>query len=1296
MATLVLGAAGAAIGGSLGGSILGLSGAVIGRAVGATLGRVIDQRIMGSGSEAIEHGRIDRFRLTGASEGATIPRIVGRVRVGGQVIWATRFKEHRSVSGGGGKGAPSAPQTTSFSYSVSLALALSEGEILRVGRIWADGTEIARHSLQMRVHTGTEDQLPDALIAAVEGVDEAPAFRGTAYVVIEDLDLTPFGNRVPQLSFEVVRTASAKGLVAGPSELIRGVALVPGTGEYALATTATHYDHGGGIKDSANVNTLQDTPDFNVSLQDLEEELPEVGATSLVVSWFGDDLRCGACSLRPRVEQDDVDGTPIAWTVSGATRQTAGRVPVVEDRPVYGGTPADAAVVEAIRALNDRQMDVTFYPFILMDQLAGNGLPDPWGAEEQAALPWRGRITTSLAPGIAGSPDRTAAAATEVAAFFGMASASDFSIGDGVVSYSGPQEWSYRRFILHYAALCAAAGGVEAFCIGTEMRSLTQIRGAGDSFPAVAQFVALAAEVRSLLPDAKLGYAADWSEYFGYHPADTGNLHFHLDPLWSAPQIDFIGIDNYMPVADWRDGSDHADAAFGSALNMDYLDANIEGGEGYDWHYPTEEARLAQRHVPIEDGSYGEPWVYRYKDIRSWWSEPHHDRIDGVRLEAPTAWEPQSKPFRMTEYGCAAIDKGANQPNRFLDPKSSESGLPHFSNGRRDDAMQAQYLRAFLSHWERPEANPVSEEYGGRMLDLDHSFAWAWDTRPWPAFPDLLEFWSDGENYGRGHWINGRAAGQPLDRVIAEICQACNLGPFDVSRVHGVVRGYAISEVQDARADLQPLLLAHGIEAVERNGVLTFFMRGDATEHLLSEEGLVRGSGPVLSIQRAPEAEVTGRVRLHHLDAGGSFAPRVGDAVHPGRASLPVSESELPLALTAGEGHALAERFLAEARVARDSLELTIPPSLRAVRVGDHIRLDRNGDAWRVDRLEDAGVRKVQAVRVEKAVFEASDAVEDGSGTVRPPATLPVDALLLDLPILTGSEVPHAPHVAISARPWPGSVAVHSSVEDAGYRLNTLVDVPSVTGVTVTELLRARPGVWDRGAELVVRLGAGDLASVSEAAILSGANAMAIGDGSIGGWEILQFRDARLVAPGVWALAMRLRGQRGTEAYMPDAWPIGSRVVLLDGAPTQIELAPDAVGLPRHYRIGSARHPLDHPSYLYRVETAGGEGLRPYAPVHLRASAEDGSLSLRWIRRSRAVGEAWDSADIALAEASERYRVQLLDTAGAVLTATETTLPFVSFSAGDIATLADTPVTARVAQISDIFGSGHAASLTLM
>ena len=426
MATLVLSAAGMALGGSLGGSVLGLSAAAAGRAAGAMLGRAIDERILGAGSAPVETGRVDRFRLTGASEGTSVTRIHGAVRLGGQVIWATRFQES-STTTGGGKGAPQ-PEVTQFSYSVSLAVALCEGEISGVGRIWADGVEIPTGDLQISVYRGTEDQLPDPRMEAVEGAGRVPAYRGIAYVVIEDLPLGRFGNRVPQFSFEVFRPAPQRSDDSAEdiARLLRGVALIPGTGEYALATTPVYLSTGFAERKAANISTPQGKADLLVSLDSLETELPRLRSVSLVACWFGGDLRAGHCRIEPKVEQAQADGEGMPWSVSGLSRDTARLVPRQDDQPVYGGTPTDASVIQAIREIRQRGKQVVFYPFLLMDQMAGNALPDPHGSAGQPPLPWRGRITLSVAPGRPGSPDGTAAADAEVAAFFGQAESSHF------------------------------------------------------------------------------------------------------------------------------------------------------------------------------------------------------------------------------------------------------------------------------------------------------------------------------------------------------------------------------------------------------------------------------------------------------------------------------------------------------------------------------------------------------------------------------------------------------------------------------------------------------------------------------------------------------------------------------------------------------------------------------------------------------------------------------------------------------------------------------------------------------
>ena len=1316
MATIILGAVGGAIGSSIGGTVLGLSGAVIGQAAGATVGGIIDQRLMGAGSRAVETGRVDRLRLTSASEGAPVPRLWGRVRVGGQVIWSSRFAEDSEVRRIGGSKAGT--RVREYSYSISLAVALCEGEIVGVGRVWADGAELVADRLAMRVYTGSEAQLPDPRIEAIEGAGQAPAYRGIAYVVIEDLDLAPFGNRVPQLTFEVLRSAEG-AQVPDLMQGLRAVALIPGTGEASLSTRPAETGRPEGpmpelsdvvmpalaaLMDGqrpVNVNTATGRADMEVALDQLTLELPHCRSVLLVVSWFGDDLRCGECTVRPKVEHH---GRGPRWEVCGLDRDAAPLLQTLDGRVVYGGTPSDHTVVEGITALRDAGQSVVFYPFLLMEQMAGNELPDPWSdAATQPTLPWRGRITASVAPGRPGTPDRTAAVEAQVNAFFGAAEPGDFSVEDGRVVYSGPaNDWGLRRFILHYAWVAKAAGGVDAFCVGSEMRGLTQLRGAGDSFPAVEAFRRLAADVREILgAEVRISYAADWSEYFGYQSPE-GDRYFHLDAFWADENVDFIGIDNYMPLSDWRDGWAHADAGHGSVLDLDYLRANVAGGEGFDWYYASDEDRAAQHRTPITDGAHGEPWIWRYKDLRSWWSEPHHERIEGVRQGTPTAWVPQSKPFWFTELGCPAVDRGTNQPNVFLDPKSSESFLPHHSGGGRDDAIQQQYHRAILAHWAEAPNNPVSEVYGGPMVDMDRAHVWAWDARPFPAFPALTEVWSDGPNWARGHWITGRTAAQPLASVVAEICRRSGIGEVDVSRLYGIVRGLRVASTEPARSVLQTLMLAHGFEAIERDGVLVFRSRGGPASVVLTPEDLGARDGGAVELSRAAEADVAGRVRIVHVEAEADFDVRAVEAALADDPGAVASQTDLPMVLLGSEAEAIAERWLSEARVARDTLRLSLPPSA-ALGAGDvfALELPEGQRCWRIDRLDDTGAQEITAVRVETGMHAPTGAgIAAGAGAGPRQAAFvhagPLLPLFLDLPLLTGGEDPQVPHLAVTGTGWSGPAAVFDGAPDEALALNTRILRRAAVGITQAPLARAAPGLWDRGAPLPVRMLDAALAPASEAGVLAGANAMAIGDGSPDGWEVLQFTEAQLVAPGLWEISGRLRGQAGTDALMPEVWPAGSMVVLLDGAPQQIGLPPGMRGVARRFRIGPADRPLGDPLQVEVEAAFDGIGLRPLSPVHLRARRlTDGTLDLGWVRRTRIGGDSWAGEDVPLGEAEERYRVQVLK-GGALRRAEDVSAPAWTYGATLQATDGVVPpFVVRVAQISQTFGPGPFTEITI-
>lgn len=1311
MATLALAAAGAAAGSALlpsGLTVLGatIGGATIGSQIGALAGSFVDQALFGASGQSrpFSGPRLSDLRVTASTEGAPIPRVYGRARVGGQVIWATDFEEEvvTSQAGGGGKGGggSSASQQIEYRYYANFAVGLAEGEISGIGRVWADGQELDLGGVTWRLYTGTEDQQPDSLISAREGAENAPAYRGLAYIVFERMPLAGFGNRLPQLSFEVFRA------VDDFHKSIRGVVLIPGSGEFVYAPEEVTRREDGGEQVAENVHTRQGGTDWAVSIDQLQASLPNAGSVSLITSWFGTDLRARHCRIRPGVEIAKKQTQPLTWSVAGLSRSEAYVVSRHDGRPAYGGTPSDDTVIAAIRDLRERGLSVTLTPFILMDVPRDNALPDPYrdGDLGQPAYPWRGRITLDVAPGYAASTDKSEAAAAEIAQFVGSAAVGHFTIAGDRVVYSGPAEWSYRRFILHHAFLAKAAGGVDAFVIGSEMRGLTHVRSSEQSYPFVEVLVQLAADVKAVLgPDTKVTYAADWSEYFGHQPQDgSGDVYFNLDPLWASPAIDAIGIDLYWPLSDWREGRDHADAVAGaqSVYDLDYLKSNVAGGEGYDWYYASAEDRASQTRTPITDGQ-GKPWVFRYKDLKSWWLNPHFNRPGGVEQAAPTAWVPQSKPVWFMEIGCPAVDKGSNQPNVFVDPKSAETALPHYSNGQRDDFMQRRYLQALIEAFD-PDAsgaNPISEVYGGSMVDPGRIHVYAWDARPYPAFPADTETWGDGGNWHRGHWINGRVASAPVADLVGRILGDAGFARFDASSLKGILPGYTIDRLMAPREALQPLELAFFFDAVESGDRIVFRPRGDAGPVVeLSPDNLVeeRPGAALLSLTRGQETELPGSAKIIYASAANEYRQAVAEARRLAGASGRVSQADLALVLDAEQAAAIADAWLFEAWAARERASFILPPSKLAVEPSDVVRISDRGRSrlLRLTEVGDRGAREVAALSIDPALYALGEGPARAARTAPPaPSGQPI-GYLLDLPLLRGDEPEHARYFAASQSPWPGAVALFRSPTETGFTMLGLAGAPAIVGELAEALAPGPLGRFDRGSRLSVQLASGELFSAEELQLLAGANTAAVRNAA-GEWEVLQFQSATLVAPGKYELSGLLRGQAGSEGAMGAEVPAGAPFVLITQALVRVDMAPGEIGLAFNWRFGPANKDLGHSSYVQEQHAYRGLGLRPLSPVHVRGRRnESGDLNLTWIRRTRKGGDSWEASEVPLAEDGERYELDVLD--GQTVKRTfVATAPAVTYPAAEQVADFGSPqpsVSVRVFQISSVWGRGAPCS----
>ncbi len=1282
MATLALSVAGQFAGGLVGGPI----GATIGRALGALAGSAIDNALFGDDNSLATPSDM---RLLGSAEGGVIPRIYGWNRVAGNIIWATNL-ERQVVETSGSKGLFNEENEE---IVANFAIALCEGEVASLGRIWADGRLLETEGLNFRFYKGTNNQSPDSLIEAKQGSGNTPAYRGLCYLVFDGLALGQFGNRIPNISVELCR-------VVGELEpAIKAITIIPGATEFGYDPEPRVRIVGFGATQSENAHLLGQTSDWTLSLNELQALCPNLEHVALVVAWFGDDLRCAQCLIQPRVENSTRQIEGAQWVVSGMSRTQVPVMTQYQGGPAYGGTPSDAAVLAAIADLKARGLKVTLYPFVLMDIETSNSLSDPYtGNSGQPAYPWRGRITCNPAPGEAGSPDNTTALKAQTDAFTGAADIADFQNGNLTVNYTGPTDWGYRRLVLHYAKLATMAGGVNAMLIGSEMRGLTWLRDGSTSFPFVSDLIDLVNDVRSIVGSAtKLAYAADWSEYSGLQPPDApGDKLFHLDPLWASTNIDAIGIDNYMPLSDWRGTGDEPDSDIGDyPQEISYLSANIAGGEGYDWYYASEADRIAGTRTPITDTAHGEPWVWRYKDLVNWWNSPHHNRVDGVRNATPTVWVPQSKPFWFTELGCGAVDKGPNSPNLFGDPKSSENATPPFSDGTPDALVQRQYLRAHHRWWQPGTAffdgvnNPSSSLYSGRMVDPDRLFVWTWDARPYPAFPTQTNVWADGKNHETGHWLTGRLGALASDELIAGMAADYNVSFASLSAASPLVFGAQITNVVTLRSAIEPLLGATGMLLRDTPAGLSVINPSEVTDISVSSDLLAALDAPLIIRQSPNRDETIGQLSLSFIDRLKDYqSASVTAAISANPVQTGIGTN---LVLNIAQARLAAEVLLENLQPA-ETLETALPPSLQAVEIGDRLDIDTQLDGpFRLTQI-----RGGRSLQVAAQVFHEGAPASFATDVRATASFVPQIASLPEITLLhllgDGGEVDGTRLVfGAFADPWPGTVRLKN--ETTGADLGS-VNSRATAGELTQALLPATGtgALWDRQSELLLTLYGGHLASTTELDTLNGANRIGVLNDE-GDWEIIGFATAELLSAGAYRLTNLLRGVQQTERQAAQASSSGNRVILLDQSLSSSSVASSQLEATLGLRAFADSSDITGQSLSHFLSL---DIALPLAPANLRAEKLVGSddIKLHWKRRTQIGGDSWVGAGVSLDFFPEAYTLGIFDGSTLVRQSVSNLSSWTYSTSDQVADFgASLPsFTFTIQQASTVLGLGHPAT----
>ncbi len=277
--------------------------------------------------------------------------------------------------------------------------------------------------------------------------------------------------------------------------------------------------------------------------------------------------------------------------------------------------------------------------------------------------------------------------------------------------------------------------------------------------------------------------------------------------------------------------------------------------------------------------------------------------------------------------------------------------------------------------------------------------------------------------------------------------------------------------------------------------------------------------------------------------------------------------------------------------------------------------------------------------------------------------------------------------IASEGTSWKGSVVYRS--DDGGEAGgNTFTSITQTNTETIMgnvySLIGDLPATtWDDATEIYVTILGGELSSVSEIAVLNGANACVCGD------EIIQFQNATLIDTNVYKLTRLLRGRLGTEAETANH-VLGERFVLLDSGVIRQSTPLYTIGLSQYYKavtVGALIADTDETNFTY-----AGNKFKPWSPVSIAATRDiSDNLTINWIRRTRLGGEWRDGVDVPLSEETESYEIDIMDGVTVVRTITSTTQT-AAYSAADQTTDFGSPqasIDVKIYQMSAIVGRGY-------
>lgn len=540
--------------------------------------------------------------------------------------------------------------------------------------------------------------------------------------------------------------------------------------------------------------------------------------------------------------------------------------------------------------------------------------------------------------------------------------------------------------------------------------------------------------------------------------------------------------------------------------------------------------------------------------------------------------------------------------------------------------------------------------------------------------------------------------------VLSEIVEMCGIDPnmVSTSSIDGEVRGFIIGTQSSGTAAIQPLALVFNFDTAQVGGGVRFQRRGMAPTASVDSDNLAAHAidedrpSPI-KWSRTLESQMPREASISFPDPDRDYQINSQTARRQAGSAQSNLSSQLPVVVDVDTARRLADRMLWEAWVGRTTANSQTDDRLIGLEAG-RVYVFETPAGFEPLRLKSKtrganGVIELELARDRSAVY-LSTARGIAAPTPIQEVTVPAPSgiVVLDIPILQDGDDDTGFYFAVDGEStsWRGADVIRSVDDGETFDEVQAVGFESVIG-EVDHLGDGPTVVFDNVNVIRVTLRDDDdeLESVTELDVLNGKNAAWIGPSTGEDGEILQFKTATLVAPGIYDLSGLLRGRLGTE-YATGTHATGETFVLLEGGSIRrADYSASDWNKERTYKAVSLltleadADPVDF--------TNTGEGKRPLSPVHIASVTAGGDTAITWLRRSRYRQPGLGGDPLALGEAFEKYEVDVV-AYGDVVRTLSSTSETVSYTGAEQAADGFGPgdtVEVRVYQVSDVRGRGR-------